>query len=116
VTPITSPAGNRLFRAREREISKAVETQIANMQVGKPLLLEVQRDESRAYGYTYIAKYRADIDGSAESWQTVACVSSLLLKGKLLMISAYSKYRDDRDLQWLRATCREFVDGVIAAN
>lgn len=111
-----SELANSRVAGQEQQISKALNAQMERMSVGAPVLIEVQRDDEHGYGYTYAARYQASIEGKSRTWVSASCGSTLLLKGKLLIINIFSLYRNASDIQWVRNTCREFVNGVVSDN
>jgi hypothetical protein len=96
--------------------SRAIEARMENMEIGTPLLVEVQRDDDVSYGYTYIVKMKAEIDGRATAWRTASCNATMLVRGKRLIINTYTAYSGNDDLRWLGTTCRELTDAILADN
>lgn len=101
---------------REDRISKALDVQVKNMSIGTPQLLEVHRDDEEGYGYTYLARFQADMENQPRSWVTAACTNSFLLKGKFVVIVTYSLYRNEKDLVWVKRTCRDLANGFLSGN
>jgi len=53
--------------------------------------------------------------GSTDVRQVMAA-STLRLRGKALMVSIYSRYRSEADLEWVKARVRDWVERVNALN
>lgn len=111
-----SERANNLLPSQADRFSRAIEARMESMEVGTPLLVEVQRDDDTSYGYTYIVKMKADIDGRTTVWQTASCNTTMLVRGKILTINSYTAYSGSVDLRWLSSTCRELANATLAVN
>lgn len=100
----------------EKELSKAIGAQMEQISIGKDVLVEPPVEEELAFSYLHALRSQVVGGGQTRTWTTLICSNTLWLKKKLLFINVYSLYRDDKDLQWVKTTCRELVQGAVAGN
>jgi hypothetical protein len=98
------------------EMAEIINTKTLQFNLGEPTLLEIQRDDDVSFGQTVLMKVQAKADKKEGSWNNAICGNGLLLHGKLVFVTVRGEYNSDEDLQWVRSTCKKFVDRVIADN
>jgi hypothetical protein len=111
-----SERANIRISGQEQQVSKALDVQLQHLKIGSPLLIEVQRDDDHSYSFIYAASFQASVESEPRSWTSISCSSTLFLRGKLLISNIFSLYREASDIEWVRNTCRDFVNITVSGN
>lgn len=86
------------------------------MKVGEAKALSIDDERETALSQSVAMKYESQVDGTREDVQVVMSSTTILVKGKIIFVFAYSRYEAPTDLAWVRTQARTFVDQFVAAN
>jgi hypothetical protein len=86
------------------------------LEIGVPRQLGVFHETEFSVSTLLVTRVSASSSGLTLERVMAQASSAILLKGKVILFTAYSEVHAGSDYEWLRATSRSWVQDAIAAN
>jgi hypothetical protein len=116
LTSVTGAAQGHLDNAM-REIGRDAGQEVPSLKIGEMRGLDVFDEREGSISLLAMTKLALQQPGGQVVEMPLAMsITTARVKDKLLYFYAYSQYRSAADLDWLRATTREWLPRLAAAN
>lgn len=116
LSSVTGAAQGHLDNAM-RELGRDAGQPAPTLKIGELRGLDVFDEREASISLLAMTKLAVQQgDGQVLEMPLAMSITTARVKDKLLYFYAYSQYRDEADLDWLRATTREWLPRLAAAN
>lgn len=92
------------------------EKELPALQDGKPSPLMLFAGTDRSLAMMVAVKQTMDVNGRKETVPQAISLAVVLLKGKVISLSVYSKLQSPADVQWVEKQTRAWIKQALAAN
>ncbi|MGD2126277.1 MAG: hypothetical protein PVG99_09370 [Desulfobacteraceae bacterium] len=98
-----------------KELSKERGISI-DLKVGQPLSLGVFAEGDNFIAYAGLTKYKIAAEGKALEMVNASAISFIRVKKKLIFGYVYAKHDSEKDIDWVRAAAKDWIQKILSAN
>jgi hypothetical protein len=94
-----------------KTLNKAVE-----IKVGEIMPLGIDFESADSISYSQLAKTELISGERKIETDNAGSITTVLVKGKVIYLFVYSRYRTDEDIEWVRKTAEEYTKKILSKN
>jgi hypothetical protein len=87
-----------------------------DIKIGEPVPLGTFVDQSDAYGFGNLMRYKVSSGEKEIEYDMVTGISFLKVKNRVLFAYVYSLYESEKDINWTKSKSIEWIDSILKLN